>query len=103
MIGSCGSSDSTVISHRIMCSEYTSIKPVISSKEVNFRDVLNVLERDFKDVDETNGLSKEDRRFYDVSAPRRQVADGRYYRSSYAVQRKSTNSRMQHLSRGETA
>ena len=78
MIGSCSSSNSIIILHRIVCSEHTSIEPITASKEVNPRDVLNVLERDFKDVDETNGLSKEDRRFYDITATRRQVADGRY-------------------------
>ena len=78
VVGSSGKSDSSIVSHRTVCSEYTSIEPVKTSKEMNPRDVLNVLERDFKDVEEFVGLSKEDKRFYEITSTRQQVADGRY-------------------------
>ena len=42
------------------------------------REVLNVLEKDFKVVEEVIGLSKEDTRFKDITSTRRQVSDGRY-------------------------
>ena len=42
------------------------------------REVFNVLEKDFKDVEEVIGLSKEDQRFQDITSTRRQVSDGRY-------------------------
>ena len=78
VVGSCGSTSSRVISHRTVCSESTSIELVKTTKEVDPREVLNVLEKDFKDVEEVIGFSKEDTRFKDITSTRRQVSDGRY-------------------------
>ena len=78
VVGSISSGNSNIFSHRIMCSENTSIAPVLSCKEINPREVLNVLERDFTDLEEVAGLSKEDKRFNDITSTRRQLEDGRY-------------------------
>ena len=78
VVGSSGNSNDSVVSHRIVCSEKTCIEGIQSVKEVSPRNVLDLLERDFKDVDEAAGLSKEDKRFNEITSARRQLENGRY-------------------------
>ena len=66
VIGSKGHIESNVaVSNRITCTENTSIEMISEAKEINPRDVLEVLHQDFKDVDEKSGLSKEDRNVHE--------------------------------------
>ena len=78
VVGSTNSENLQVVSHRIVCSENTCIEPIHVAKEIDSRIILSALERDFNDVEEKVGLSREDKRFVEITSARRQVEDGRY-------------------------
>ena len=72
------SEGNVAVTNRITCTENTSIEMISETKEINPRDVLEVLHQDFKDVDEKPGMSKDDRKFTEITDDRRQLDDGRY-------------------------
>ena len=78
VVGSQGTSGPQAITHRIICSEHTSIASTTTAKEIDGREVLKVLEKDFTDIEETPGLSQEDKRFMEITGQKKQLDDGRY-------------------------
>ena len=69
---------SEIVTNRVTCTENTSIEMTATTKEVNPREILKVLHQDFKDVEEKPGMSKEDRKFVEITDARHQLESGRY-------------------------
>ena len=75
VIGSTGrtTTSSNISCNRIACSELTSIVYKTETTEVNPKDLIDVFEQDFKDVCHQPPLSKNDKRFLEITSERKQL------------------------------
>ena len=80
VIGSTGHTSQTnsMRSNRIMCSERTHIVYRTETTELDSKQLLNVFEQDFKDVHDVTALSKDDKRFLEITAERKQLSNKHY-------------------------
>ena len=65
-------------SNRLMCSEHTHIVYRTETAEPNSKQLLNVFGQDFKDVHDVTVLSKEDKRFLEITAERKELSNKHY-------------------------